>query len=204
MKTHTVYHCVGPLVLSVRQSAGVVVAFVNPRPLLFVVFFFFFTYNPAGEWWIWFQPPTTNRSCCCCCRRLWLHRLPLFLLILPWMILGFPELIRLLVLVLFLVSFDFTHTHTQKKKRVQFNTKVNEIFCESKFLFRHFLSFSTGCVDIFLFFMGHHPFVTHGPSPVVRNESNHVVLYICSHVPRRVEREKDSRRRLESENLSNR
>ena len=42
MKTHTVYHCVGPLVLSVRQSAGVVVAFVNPRPLLFVVFFFFF------------------------------------------------------------------------------------------------------------------------------------------------------------------
>ena len=54
---------------------------------------------------------------------------------------------------------------------------------------RHFLSLCTGCVDIFLlFFMGHHPFVTHGPSPVVRNESNHVVLYICSHVPRRVER----------------
>lgn len=98
------------------------------------------------------------------------------------MILGFPELIRLLVLVLFLVSFDFTH---RKKKRVQFNTKVNEIFCASQFLLDIFF---LSLPDALLFFMGHHPFVTHGPSPVVRNESNHVVLYICSHVPRRVER----------------
>lgn len=106
--THTLKReRVRPSVRPVRQSAGVVVAFVCSA-IQGQFFFFCYLQSSAravdGESLL-FQPPTTTDRCiycCCCCFWCFLSLTTLRLLTLPWMILGFPELIRLLlVLVVF-------------------------------------------------------------------------------------------------------